>query len=538
MRSFALIILAAAAQAAEPTGPNYIDYGDSLVAYGRVPSIGDAAVNLGTGYSHVAEAPVAAGVGAPVNYVTEEEYAQREAERPKPPLPVPVAPTWAVVVKTETELHAAMALSPPAEVVIPNVTIALTRPIIPLQSSIWLHGLGSRSALIPAANAPASMDRVIHPKAADFRLSDLVIDGGRQKLNAIWMDGLSRGADRMRVERTLFASVGYAVQLTGGPGTIVESILEDFTFCDNRVTDCLHGGLQMSWEILRPRIERNVVLGNGALTDWNALWIGLGVCDAHITGNTFGRVGRMGIEVFYPHANPAVPGQPGPSLVSKLYPFGPSVTASDNIIFDTGSFGESWAGCKRSAISGETIRNATGIGAEFVDELPGESNYTASDFRVINTKGTGVSIDRIRGGRFTNLFIDGVTAVPGAHRGIISYMTDDVTLDGCRIMGGGPHYIIAINSTRQNVLNCQLMARAGESFTNEPEGGNFGFYSFNSDVFFARNIIRGNATNPLRTVLNSGSVTTSAMRDPITAPGGTKLFDDPDNFRGRRFVSQ
>ncbi len=451
------------------------------------------------------------------------------------PIEVPLPPDLGTnPARLEESLHAAVAQG--GSVLVPNCLIVLSHPIVLSQPCTWIHGLGPMSRLTMGPNAAKDVDRIIYPQAPDCRVSDLRFGGGPKKVVGVFLDGRSRVADRLTIERCQFDGCGYAMVLTGGPVTQETDILEDFSFLDNRIIHPVHGGVQMSWEMLRTKIQRNVLIGDGAASDWNALQMCLGVVDAVITDNVFGKIGRMGIEIFYAKCASGGGGGQGSALVNKLHPNGPSVTASNNIIFDTGSFGESWAGCKRSRLSGDTIRNATSIGAEFVDEdTTSPSQYSVENYSITNTAGYAVSIDKLKSGSFRNFLVDGVTAQAGYQFGVQVYQSDDISLDGWTLTGAGPRYVLHNSSTRTSITNCRFTAKMGESFPGQ-EGGNFALYVYGGDCYFHGNIIRGNPTNPLRCCVNNATVTTSPSAEPLTMYDPN--FDDPDNYRGHRYVKE
>ncbi len=65
--------------------------------------------------------------------------------------------------KTEVALNAAIALG--GSVLVPNVEITLTHPLLLTKPGTWLHGLGPQSCLTMGPGALNDVDRIIHPRA-------------------------------------------------------------------------------------------------------------------------------------------------------------------------------------------------------------------------------------------------------------------------------------------------------------------------------------------------------------------------------------
>lgn len=440
-----------------------------------------------------------------------------------------------IIVRTEAELLAALAISN-VDILIPGITLVINAKLVPSVAGVRVRGLGMGNTRI-LASSTFSDDRMVHPSAADMTFSDLTLNGGVNRPTGVYLDGFSRGADRNTFQRVKIESVLNGIVMSGGPASSTSDYLTDFSFLQSRIEDFDNAGIYLAWEILRLRIQDFFIWGNGAASAHNAIWLGLGMLDCHILTGVCGNVNRNGVELFYPSAGITLSGQPGPAHISVNNPYGPAMQVANVIIAQTGGFGASFAGCKRSQIHHINIRDAVGIGCEFVDQdTSAPCNLAASHINVTHCGGTGVSIDQIVGLDLSEVVIDGIYISSGVHRGLIILNgCDDVTIRGCTLTGCGPRYLLVINSTRVNIFEGnKFIAKTGEDFSaGDPEGGNFAVYFYcdtgPGDVYFNGNIIRGNGTNPLHSAYNGATVMTSPTSAPLT--GYDPNFTDPDNYR-------
>ncbi len=479
----------------------------------RTPPVGQTATALD------------AATGAAIAYdpVTEAEYLARENARP--PVPSRAPSDGRTIVRDEAQLRAA--LTAPGEIVVPGITITLSSRITPSARGIWLHGNGLGNSRLVMSGTTTD-DRLLHPVGADCTLSDLTLSGGPKRVACVNMDGLSRGADRLTFERIQIEAVSWGIYLSGGPCTNPSDILEDFTFRHSRIVDFDAGGIFLSWELLRPRITDFVISGKGAASTFNCIWIGLGVVDGVIANGVMEKVGRIGLEAFYPHGTM---GGPNPALVTKTYPNGAGMSFDNLVTADTGSMGFSFAGCKRGNIGAITARNPHAIGVEFVDEDPARSDYNVSGpITIIGASGLALSVDKIKGGRFGGILIDTVLPMNGFQCGLQVYQSDDVTIDTSTFTNCGPRYILSNQSTRCHYRGNHFVSQKGENWP-DAEGGNFAFYGYGGSAYFNGNVLRGNSTNPLRTCVNSCAFTTSPTAKEFL--GYNPDWTDPDNYRTR-----
>lgn len=449
------------------------------------------------------------------NLVTEAEYAIREAARPPVVIP-PQEMAGTTVVRNETQLIAALLIG--KDIVNPGETIQVKKPLVIKVKGTKIRGLGLGNTKIIAAPDFVG-DRLIHPQAPDITIQDICLSGGTKRISVVNMDGLSRVADRFTIDKTQIESTNWGIGLSGGPGA---DPLEDFTFSNGRIVDFSEGGIHMAWEIIRPKIINFCIIGNGVNSNYNGIWIGLGVLDGHIINGTISKVNRIGLEAYYPHGTWG-----GLSHVTTQNPYGPGMTFNNLVVSDTGSMGISLAGCKRSNISNLIARNTKYIGIELIDEDSTRSDYNVSNLNVLNSQGLAISIDKLKGAKCSNFLVNGVSLLNGSQMGVQIYLSDDVSINDWTFVSAGSRYIMVNQSTRINVLDCEFLAKTGESFP-APDGGNFGFYCYASDVYFSRNIFRMSTSNPLRAVYYNSTIYTSPSATPLV---GNNLLTDKDNFR-------
>jgi hypothetical protein len=465
---------------------------------------------------------------APAALVTEEEYAAREAARA--PAATGAQDTGTTVVKDERELTAA--LEKGGDILIPGGTLTVSKRIVPKVKGTRLRGNGAGNTKLGFGDN-TSDDRLIHPIASDCSIENLTLSGGPWRSTIVNMDGLSRGADRFTFRNCNFESCGFAMYMSGGPLQPGQEqyILEDFQVLGCRFTDFDRGAFYLSWEMLRTRIQDFTIIGNGIdKSDYNGIWIGLGLVDSHILNGTVAKVGRIGIEIYYAHGTV---GGPGPALVSLIHPNSPSLSMDNIVVSETGSMGISLAGTKRCNIGKLSVRNTKFIGVEFVDEDKERSDYNVTGpISVRNHSGWGISIDQIKGGHFRDILVNGVTMMSGCQWGMQVYKSDDVTFTDSTFTDCGARYILHNQSTRCHYLNNHFVSKPGEAWP-DAEGGNFAMYAYAGEAYFSGNVLRGNATNPLRVCVNGCAFSTSPTSTPTSAYNPN--FDDPNNYRGRQF---
>ena len=176
------------------------------------------------------------------------------------------------------------------------------------------------------------------------------------------------------IRNVTFLNGNFAVWQTGGVGSPTN---RNLTIINNKVKNC-GGGFVLLWGLNGLLIDGNSIIGDGAVFDgtkisnYNAIWVGIGVSNARITNNYCADCQRMGIEIFYPFRNLTEVNQ-GPQANS----YGQndaSFIVSNNTIKNVGSMGISFAGARNSIISNNTISDCVFIGLEIVGDDRNQSS--------------------------------------------------------------------------------------------------------------------------------------------------------------------
>ena len=176
------------------------------------------------------------------------------------------------------------------------------------------------------------------------------------------------------IRNVTFLNSNFAVWQTGGVGSPTN---RNLSIINNKVINC-GGGFVLTWGLNELLIDGNSIVGDGAVFDgtkfsnYNAIYVGIGVSNARITNNYCADCQRMGIEIFYPFRNLTDVNQ-GPQANS----YGQndaSFIVSNNTIKNVGSMGISFAGARNSIISNNTISDCVFIGLEIVGDDRNQSS--------------------------------------------------------------------------------------------------------------------------------------------------------------------
>jgi Right handed beta helix region len=412
-------------------------------------------------------------------------------------------------VRTELELRAALPNGGQVHVEVEGEVPITGEQVVALAApGTVLSGLGKDvTRLTTKVGNPNDVSWYVQAKGVTIR--DLTLDGGFNTGHCVYGDCFNDPSglilDRVRLQNVK-QGVTWVGDLHYGP-------MRNFVFRDSEIIDHKGKGMMLDCEMLNPVIEGFYTRGFGKRESHTAIWIGQGILGGRISGGKIENSGYNGLEVFYPQCYPTK------SSLSRDNPHGAGMVISDIEMDGVANIACSLAGCKRSVISNIHIREA-GSGMEYIDEINDQdgkilySDYVASNVTVAGIKGVGITIHRLKRGRFTNHTVTdcgsfGVQIYDGADEIVFSDSTVQRCADKMVFCNGAPSTVVT-----------------GNTFLKAPgDPATFGYYAWGGKHIFQNNILKGG--------LQSGA----GEAQVFTAPGvlgvvsSGDVFTDHHNYR-------
>jgi len=442
---------------------------------------------------------------APAGLVTEQEYAEREAARP----PSGGGSSFGVSVTTEAEMRGALPIGGMICVNVKGVLPLTVPEVVKLTApGTVLCGLGKHTtALAIKEENPNNIS--FWTAAKNLTIRDITLDSEFHTWHTVYGDCDSNPSglllENIRIQN---CNDGWKYV-----GAIWAAPCLSLTFRNSEIIDFKGRGMFLDCDIADPVIENFYLRGTGDdLTTNTGIWIGQGILGGRICNGKIEHCALNGLETFYPQCYPTK------SQLSRDNPFGCGMVISNIEMDGITNIACSLAGLKRGVVSNIHIRNA-GAGMEYIDEIceqdgvPLYSDYLASNVTVANIKGVGITIHRLKRGRFTNHVVTdcgsfGVQIYDGAEEVVFSDSTIQRCADRMVFCNGAPSSVIT-----------------GNTFLKAPgDRAAFGFYAYGGKHIFANNILRGG----LKSGVGEASVLT-APGVPAVVSGG--VFTDCHNYR-------
>jgi hypothetical protein len=411
-------------------------------------------------------------------------------------------------VTTEAELRAALWLGGHILIDVAGSLPITGAEVLKLSArGTTLQGLGkATTSLDIKSDNPNSVS--VWVAAQNVTIRDLTINSGFKNAHCIYSDCYNNPS-YLTIDNVCIRDANDGVKYVG---LLAYPSNTNFTFRNSDITNFKQKGMFLDTDLLNPVIEGFYLRGFGDRESNTGIWIGQGILGGRICNGKIENCGYNGLEVFYAHCYPTK------SALSRDNPHGPGIMISGIEIDGCTNIACSLAGCKRSVISNLHIRNA-GSGIEYVDEITSQdgktlwSDYNAYGVTVANIKGVGVTIHRMKRGRFSNHIATdcgnfGVQIYDGAE----SIVFADSSLSRC-----GDRMLFCNGAPNTVVTGNEFLKVAGDP-------ASFGFYAFGGQHIFQNNILRGG--------LKSGVAQATVQTAPgVPAVVSGETFSDYHNYR-------